>query len=160
MRLPVAAHIVGMHRGERILVFHERIGKAEQLASILRARGAACAVYHSGIGPALRRDNLRLYRGGLVDVLITCRALDEGIDVPATTVAIVVSSTASTRQRIQRLGRALRAAPGKELASVYTLYATEPEEKRLATEASRLHGVAQTTWLREALNGIGSSATW
>lgn len=148
MRLPVAAKIVDDHRGERTLVFHERVAAANQLLSILRKRGHNATIYHTGIGATIRRDNLRLYRRGLFDVLISCRALDEGTNVPETTVAVIASATASRRQRVQRLGRVLRPAPGKEEALVYTIYATDQEERRLRTEEKDLEGVAGTRWLR------------
>ena len=70
--------------------------------------------------------------------MVTCRALDEGINVPETDVAIVASSTGSVRQRIQRLGRVLRPAPGKQRARIYTIYVSKPEEERLIKEAGKL----------------------
>ena len=82
------------------------------------------------------------------DILITCRALDEGINVPETAVAIIASSTASMRQRIQRLGRVLRPAKDKSEATIYTFYATDVEEHRLKEEAQRLAELTTVTWLR------------
>ena len=96
----------------------------------------------------IRRDNLRLYRQGIFDVLVSCRALDEGMNVPETAVAIVASSTASYRQRIQRLGRVLRPAPGKRMASIYTIYATNQEEERLKEEAAGLQNAEAVQWFR------------
>jgi superfamily II DNA or RNA helicase len=79
---------------------------------------------------------------------ITCRALDEGFNVPETEVGIIAASTATRRQRIQRLGRVLRPVKGKETAVVYSLVATEPEIKRLREEETDLEGVANITWGR------------
>jgi superfamily II DNA or RNA helicase len=148
MRVPVAAKIVEAHRGERAIVFHERIDAANHILDVLRQRGHRATAYHSDLGPAVRRDNLRLFRKGLFDVLVCCRALDEGINVPEASVAVIASSTSSQRQRIQRLGRILRKAKGKESATVYTLYATAEEEKRLRREEQNLEGVTAVTWQR------------
>jgi len=148
MRIPVAAALVEQNRGKRTLVFHERIEAADSLLTILRSRKHNATVYHSKLGPVLRRDNLRLYRKGMFDVLVTCRALDEGTNVPETTVAVMASSTASQRQRIQRLGRVLRPAEGKKMATVFTIYASKQEENRLKNEAEELEGVASVTWTR------------
>lgn len=145
-RIPVAVKLIDMHKGERAVIFHERIEAANRLLLILRARRHRATVYHSEIGPAIRRDNLRLFRKGLFDVLVCCRALDEGINVPEASVAVIASSTASHRQRIQRLGRILRTAKGKDHAHVYTLFATEEERKRLAEEESSLEGISSVTW--------------
>ncbi len=146
MRLPVAARLVEENRGARTIVFHERISSAESLSETLRQRHHSVCLYHSKIGPEVRRDNLRLFRRGVFDVLISCRALDEGMNVPETTVAIIASSTASSRQRIQRLGRVLRPVRDKEKALIYTLYATDQEHARLNNEATDLEGVARVEW--------------
>lgn len=148
LRLPVAAKLVEKHRGTRSIIFHERVDAAEQLLKILIARKHNATIYHSGIGSAIRRDNLKLYRKGLFDILVCCRALDEGVNVPETAIAVIASSTASLRQRIQRLGRVLRPATGKDSATVYTIYATDQEERRLLQEARRLQGIISTSWNR------------
>jgi len=156
MRIPVAVKIVEQHRGIRTIIFHERVSSATSLYDILKSRNHSACIYHSKLAPNWRRDNLRLFRQGVFDVLVSCRALDEGMNVPETAVAIIASSTASHRQRIQRLGRVLRPAPGKDHATIYTLFATEQEKTRLANEETRLEGVANVQWAtgtREANNG-------
>jgi superfamily II DNA or RNA helicase len=147
MRIPAAAKLAEKYRGTRMVVFHERIPEATKLARVLSDRGLRVALYHSKLAEAVRRDNLRLFRKGVFDCLVTCRALDEGIDVPEASVAIVASSTRSRRQRIQRLGRVLRPAKGKSQAQIFTLYATLPEERTLLREAEGLEGVASVKWL-------------
>ncbi|MCO5099198.1 MAG: DEAD/DEAH box helicase [Rhodocyclaceae bacterium] len=146
MRIPVAVKLAERHAGHRTIIFHERVDAANKLLSILRSRKRSATIYHAGIAPALRRDNLRLYRKGVFDILVCCRALDEGINVPETAVAILASSTASIRQRVQRLGRVLRPAPGKDFADIYTIYASNTEEKRLSTEAENLGEICKVTW--------------
>jgi superfamily II DNA or RNA helicase len=156
MRIPVAAKIVDEHRGIKAIIFHERVSSAEMLFAILKKRNHSACLYHSRIEPNFRRDNLRLFRQGVFDVLVSCRALDEGMNIPETTVAVIASSTASQRQRIQRLGRVLRPARGKDKAIIYTLFATEYERKRLAVEEEKLEGVATIRWAtgrREARHG-------
>ena len=147
-RIPVAVKLVELHKGQRTVVFHERIEAANHILSLLRSRGHRATIYHAAVGPAARRDNLRLFRRGLFDALVCCRALDEGINVPEASVAVVASSTASHRQRIQRLGRILRTARGKDLASVYTIFATLEERRRLELEEVNLQGIASVSWHR------------
>ena len=112
-------------------------------------RGHSATIYHSQVGPSVRRDNLRLFRQGVFDVLVDCRALDEGINIPETQVAIIAAATASERQRIQRLGRVLRPAPGKDAALIYTLYAIEAEASRLANEARDLESPRLNTLAKD-----------
>lgn len=148
MRVPVAVKLVESQESSRCLLFHEKISAAELIAELLRRRGTAVATYHSGLGPEIRRDNLRLFRRGQFDVLVSCRALDEGVNIPEASVAVIASSTASSRQRIQRLGRVLRRSPGKGAASVYTIFVTEVERRRLEQEATHLEGADRVAWMR------------
>lgn len=152
MRIPVAVKLVDRHRGSRTLVFHEEVAPAEQIHRRLLERGHSATIYHSKIADSVRRDNLRLFRQGVFDVLVSCRALDEGINIPETQVAIIAAASASERQRIQRLGRVLRPAPGKDAAVIYTLYATEIEERRLAAEAATLQSAESVTWQKVAVS--------
>jgi superfamily II DNA or RNA helicase len=147
-RIPATAALADRYRGSRLLIFHEAIDSAERIAALLSARHHSVTTYHSGLGASTRRENLRLFRRGVFDILVCCRALDEGINVPEVNVAIVAAATASQRQRIQRLGRVLRPSPGKTSATVVTLYSTDPEQERLQTEEARLDGVTHVQWMR------------
>ena len=146
-RVPVAVKLATANAGDRTIVFHERVAAAEAIYAGLRRAGLSAALYHSRMSAVLRQSNLRLFRRGGTDVLVTCRALDEGFNVPEARCAIIASATASPRQRIQRLGRILRPAREKDHAVVYTIYATDSEEQRLATEAANLADVSDATWM-------------
>lgn len=146
-RLPTAVRLVERHRGERAIIFHEQIDAAEIITASLARRRHRTAAYHSALGATHRQDNLRLFRRGEIDVLVTCRALDEGINVPDASVAVIAASTAGTRQRIQRFGRVLRPAPGKDRATIYTIYASEPEKERLRLEVGRVSEADQVRWM-------------
>lgn len=130
----------------RGIIFHERIASANRIASLLDRRGERVALYHSELSPTVRRRNLELFRFGQVSRLVTCRALDEGLNVPDAEVALIAASTRSTRQRIQRLGRVIRPSPGKTSALVCTLYATEPEREALVAEEQALEDSAEVHW--------------
>lgn len=148
MRIPVAAAILEQHQGKHSLVFHERIDSADALLNLLLKRNHSATIYNTKIPALVRRDNLRMYRQGMFNTLVSCRALDEGTNIPETSLAVIASSTASQRQRIQRLGRVLRPAPGKDFATIVTIYITDHEENRLREEASRLRAITKVTWVR------------
>lgn len=148
MRLPWAVKLALQHRQERVIIFHERVASLRKISNLLSEYHQNSVTYHSHLSEAHRRDNLRLFRRGVVNMLITCRALDEGANVPEASVAIIAHSTSSTRQRIQRLGRVLRPAEGKNNAVVYTLYSGAAQQKQLAAEAARLEGIAEVVWKR------------
>lgn len=146
-RIAVTISIAEKLRRKRLLIFHESIDKADQIAVELQKRGHRVVRYHSGVGRDMRRDNLRMFKVGLADILVCCRALDEGIDVPEAECAILAASTNSHRQRVQRLGRVLRRGKDNKLAVIHTLYASDQEEANLVTESTALHDVATTKWL-------------
>lgn len=114
----------------KILIFSERIAQAEQMYALLKERyPGQVACYHSQAGEQARYNALRAFREGQARILVTCRALDEGMDVPEASVGIVLSGAAVKRQRIQRLGRILRTRPGKEVACLYYLYVDRSQEE-------------------------------
>jgi len=150
MRIPTAVALAEKHSNKRIIIFHERVEAANKISEVLNQRGKSAVLYHSRLGESLRRSNLKLFRKGVYQVLVTCRALDEGTNVPETEMAIVAASTSSTRQRIQRMGRVLRPAEGKGRARIYTLYASKAEEQRLYSESKRMSDIAQISWLKSS----------
>ena len=149
-RIPAAIALVERLQGRRGLVFHESIQSANEIAAELTRRGHRVRTYHSQLGAPTRYLNLLLYIKGQIDVLVTCRALDEGLDVPQSEFGIISASTASVRQRIQRLGRVLRPYPGKKTATVITMYVLPGEAEALRLESERLEGVAKVRWFEAA----------
>jgi superfamily II DNA or RNA helicase len=147
-RIPFAIKIALQHEDSKIIIFHESIASANAIANGLNKAGKRSVIYHSKIGENLRRDNLRLFKKGIANVLICCRALDEGINIPDASIGIIASSTTSSRQRIQRLGRILRPSPGKDMAIIFTLYATPAEKSRLKKEEIELIDSVQVEWIQ------------
>jgi superfamily II DNA or RNA helicase len=134
-------------RGRRTIIFHEEIKTANSIAQLLRRRAHRTVVFHSQVSRDMRRDNLRQFKSSQADVLVCCRALDEGIDVPEAECAIIAASTSSQRQRVQRLGRILRLHNEKKLAQVYSFYVTDSEQRKLSEEVRNLEGITMVRWL-------------
>lgn len=145
-RLPVTVRLLDSRRGQRALVFLESIAQARRMAVMLDEAGHSVTIYHSGQSDQLRRSNLRGFRRGTYDVLVACRALDEGFNVPEAQLAVITAGTSSKRQRIQRFGRVLRSISGKNMAEVVSLYATPVEEERFLTESENLEASASVSW--------------
>jgi superfamily II DNA or RNA helicase len=133
--------------GKRTIVFFESVKFAKIFAQILQDINRPGLLYHSKQSNSLRYQSLRLFKDGFNNLLIACRALDEGLDIPNIECAIIVSSSSTKRQRIQRIGRALRISQGKGRSQIYTLYSTENERKRLTKEISTLSNDVEVTWL-------------
>lgn len=114
---------------ERILIFGERISQTEDLYELLQEQyPAGVGRYHSKMGQQANRNVLERFKTGEIRVLITCKAMDEGMDIPDVSVGIILSGTATQRQRIQRLGRIIRRNEGKNRASLYYLHIEESAE--------------------------------
>ncbi len=83
-----------------------------------------------------RKSVLDKFRSGEYRVIVTGQVLDEGIDVPDATVAIIVSGTGSRREYIQRLGRILRKRSGKH-AYLYEIVSKNTVELQMSTRRRR-----------------------
>jgi len=145
-RVAIALRIVAKHRGQKILIFHEDIAACETIHKALSHFSVSSGIYHSGMSLTKRVETLLAYRKGEIHVLVSCRALDEGFNVPETQIGIIAASTATHRQRVQRLGRVLRPAKGKEHATIYSIVAAPTEIRRLAQEAENLEDIVEVIW--------------
>jgi superfamily II DNA or RNA helicase len=94
-------------------------------------------MYHSGHSRGVWNDiAMEWFRqDGMADVMLSVKALVEGVDVPSADVGIVRVSSSSIRQRIQTLGRILRTGddPDEE-STLYVLYARDTIDERIFTE--------------------------
>jgi len=115
----------------RIIIFGERIDIAEGIyEDLIRLFPGEVGRYHSLMSNPEKRNALFRYYNSEIRILVSCRALDEGLNVPETDVGIVVSSTQTDRQRRQRLGRILRRKGVGRAASLYYLYILDSYEYR------------------------------
>ncbi|MFT4639966.1 MAG: superfamily II DNA or RNA helicase [Verrucomicrobiales bacterium] len=110
------------HRGDRIIIFTQDNDMAYRLG-----RRFLLPVLTHQTKVKERKDFLDAFRSGDYRVLVTSKVLNEGVDVPEANIAIVVSGSGSIREHVQRLGRILRARPGKQ-ATLYELIARETGE--------------------------------
>jgi superfamily II DNA or RNA helicase len=66
-----------------------------------------------------RQKILEQFANGDIQVIVAIKCLDEGVDVPSTRTAFFMASTSNPREFVQRRGRILRLAEGKDKAIVY-----------------------------------------
>ena len=72
-------------------------------------------------GDSKRKDKIRAFEEGRIDMLFAMKCLDEGVDVPRSELAIFCASTGNPRQFIQRRGRILRQHKDKAFATIHDL---------------------------------------
>lgn len=128
--------------GQRWLIYCEDQEHLYQMLDGLRTSGLAAFDYHSSMGDEKSQylDQFRLWGG----VLVSIRCLDEGIDIPEVSHALILASSQNPRQFIQRRGRVLRTAPGKSVAVIHDAIVTpsgvgndELQASLLKTELAR-----------------------
>jgi len=94
--------------------------------------------YVAGTPRAERRVLLRRFGAGDdLRVLVAMRCLDEGVDIPDARVAYLLASSSNPRQFIQRRGRILRRAPGKEMAEIIDYLAVPQDGTPLNFDVER-----------------------
>lgn len=81
-----------------------------------------------------RTEILERFRTGEYSMLATSQVLDEGIDVPAANVGIVLSGSASKRQYAQRLGRILRPTDDRQPARLYEIISEDTMETYVSSQ--------------------------
>ncbi|WP_196248551.1 DEAD/DEAH box helicase [Rhodococcoides fascians] len=109
-------------KSDRSIVFSETKASAEAGSALLRERGVQSSAYSSGLDRLARTRVLQQFRSGALTNLVAPRVLDEGIDVPAVDVGVIIASSSSRRQMIQRMGRVLRLKPGDRAAAFVIMY--------------------------------------
>jgi RNA polymerase primary sigma factor len=69
-----------------------------------------------------RAAALRRFGAGEIQALVAPRTLDEGVDVPEASLAVIVAGTRVKRQSVQRIGRVLRRTAEKREAKVLKIF--------------------------------------
>ena len=117
---PLAAEVVSRHfeQGQRWLVYCEDQEQLRAVRGAIEETGIREVYeYHSAM-EGNPESTLRVFEqsGGVV---VAIRCLDEGVDIPATSHALILASSRNPREFIQRRGRVLRTAPGKSIAHIH-----------------------------------------
>jgi len=125
-KLRVLSELLQRHRHERVLIF---TAENEMVYRISRQFLVPAITHQTGIKE--RRAWLEAFNQGEVLTLATSKVLNEGVNIPAASIAVVLSGSGSTREHIQRLGRILRKHPGKE-AVLYEVVARDTTEEGIS----------------------------
>lgn len=74
------------------------------------------AQYTSTESDEERKQITRRFDEGDIEAIVAIRCLDEGVDIPSINKAIILASSTNPKEYVQRRGRILRKAPGKNKA--------------------------------------------
>ena len=82
---------------------------------------------HAETASSDAQDLLDRFGRGDYQVLTAMKVLDEGIDIPQTNVAFLLASSTVQREWVQRRGRILRRAEGKQAADLHDFVVVPPD---------------------------------
>ncbi|ABL89048.1 DNA repair helicase RAD25 [Pyrobaculum islandicum DSM 4184] len=120
-KVDAVGDILARHRDSKIIIFTEYTS----LARAVSERYLIPLVTHD-TSPYERELVMSAFRRGEFKAIVTGKVLDEGVDVPDVDVVVILGGTSSTRQFIQRMGRALRLKPHK--AKIYEVVTSSTRE--------------------------------
>lgn len=136
-KVATVVDIINNHKDDKIIIFTEEIGNAYKIYNALKDDNLV-GIYQSSVSIAERKQTLEKFKEGFINILVSCKCLDEGLDVPTANVAVIVSGNSTSRQSIQRVGRVIRYYPNKK-SYVYMLYVRDSKEQ---------------DWLKERINAL------
>lgn len=119
-RLAVEVATNHYEKGQHWLVYCDDIQQAGEVRAALEGSGLPASEYHTGM-PGSSVETLRwfaLYGG----ILVSIRCLDEGVDIPQASHALILASSQNPREFIQRRGRVLRTDPANPLKQLATIH--------------------------------------
>ncbi len=131
-KIEMVRNILAEEAGRRAIVFTNDNATAMRVSRELLV---PCITHHTDVKE--RRWILDAFASGELRCITTSRVLNEGVDLPAAEVAIIVSGTSTVREAVQRLGRILRPSADKQ-AVLYELI-TEGTTESAASERRREH---------------------
>lgn len=138
-KVPLAVRVLTEHcqPGQRWLVYCDGLRQLRQIRAALSAAGQESLEYHSSMSGDREATLTEMDVNG--GILVSVRCLDEGIDLPAVTHALILASSRNPREFIQRRGRILRRYPGKSLAFLHdAVVVPAPDVDRPAAGGDRL----------------------
>lgn len=131
-------------RGDRWLVYCDDIAQVNQIEIKISNLGFPILRYYDAMaGDKDETLNLFASQGG---ILLAIKCLDEGIDIPAATHALILASSQNPREYIQRRGRVLRSnkQSGKFKADIFdVLTLDESDIPVMVNELVRMESFAE-----------------
>jgi superfamily II DNA or RNA helicase len=117
-------------RGQHWIVYCDDQVQLAEVRDALRAAGCTDVLeYHTAMtGDPRRTLDLFEAHGGVV---VSIRCLDEGVDIPAVSHALILASSKNPREYVQRRGRVLRKSQAKSLSHIHDVLVTplfDPDE--------------------------------
>ena len=125
-KMEVLESIIKLHLNDRIIIFTQD----NDLVYRISASFLIPAITHQ-TDTKERKAFLDAFRSGVFRMLVTSKVLNEGVDIPAANIAVILGGSANPVEHIQRLGRILRKKSGKR-AVLYEIIAGGTQETNIS----------------------------
>lgn len=107
------------------------LGRTRQITQVNRLLNELGVISHqltyTETGGPKARKIIQDFASGGYQALTCMKVLDEGLDIPATANAYILASSTVRREWVQRRGRILRTAPGKDRAYIHDFFIVPPD---------------------------------
>jgi superfamily II DNA or RNA helicase len=135
-KLHVLQDLLTRHKRDKVLIF---TAENEMVYRISRDYLIPAITHETNVKE--RKFWLDAFNAGEVLALATSKVLNEGVNIPDASVAIILSGSGSSREHIQRLGRILRKKEDKQaiLYEVVTRNTTEEYISQKRSDARQFH---------------------
>jgi len=125
-KLEMLRQIIDEHEIRRCLIYCADMEQVEAVQTILAEARVTNLPFTSRQSTQQREATLRQLARDEIQAIVAIECLDEGVDVPEVEQAILLASSTSDRQFVQRRGRILRKSEGKTKAHLIDLFTVPP----------------------------------
>lgn len=135
--------------GKKGIAFCADVQHSKDLAAFFNKAGVPAIAVYGDMAIEERKQALRDFKDGRVQILTNCNVLTEGFDEPSIEVVLMARPTKSRSMYIQMVGRGTRLFPNKQYCLVIDFFDSRQDICRLGTLAGKEVRDGQT--LREAI---------
>lgn len=105
-------------QGQKWIIYCEDTTQLKDVVEAINTIPNISAIEYYSAMSGDREQTLR-YFNSVGGILVSIKCLDEGVDIPSTSHALILASSKNPREFIQRRGRILRRSPGKYYSRLY-----------------------------------------
>ncbi|MCP4499830.1 MAG: DEAD/DEAH box helicase [Deltaproteobacteria bacterium] len=131
-KIEVVEELLEKHANDQVLIF-----TADNKTAYLLSRQQLLPIITHQTKAKERKRILAYFGEGKYKAIVTSKVLNEGVDLPSASVAIIVSGSGTVREHVQRLGRILR-LDGDKRATLYEIVSGDTGET-YTSERRRQH---------------------
>lgn len=128
-KLDKAVELLKNNENKRLILFDESIDNLAKIKLRLSEIDIPASIYHSKLKKSERKSLFEDFETGKTNIILSCRALEEGVDVPDIDSAIILNGSSKIRQQIQRIGRSLRKTTGSKKSLIYQVYVGDTKDE-------------------------------